>query len=141
MIRTYNFRPDKSVSNGEETVVVPHPLILSMVLSLNVDRMELLNFVAGAIKGLFHDPQDIFFTGRPIDLFVNGITLDCSSDAFEVSGVCAEFDSGEYKEIKRFNESSFLFSILGNVSSLLRIVCLQLSVITLISYQFIDEWK
>lgn len=119
MIRTYNFRPEKSALTGEETVVIAHPLILSLVLALNVDRTELLSFIVGAIKGLFHDPQDIFFTGRPIDLFVNGIPLDCSSDAYEVSGVCAEFDSGEYKEIKRFNDTAYTFSLLGNVGSIL----------------------
>lgn len=114
-IRTYYFRPDKSAYNGEETVIVPHPLILSMVFAVNVERKSLLELIYTAMRHILHDPKHMFFIGRPIDLFVNGILLDCSSNSFQVSGVCAEFDSGDYKEIKRFNETAFTFSLVGNV--------------------------
>lgn len=115
---TYYYKPELSGPGltGNEIVTVAHPLILAMVLSLNVDRPELLGFAKTAIEGILHDPEDIFFTGRLWDLLYDGIYLDCSSDIFEVTAVCSEFDSGDYGEIRRVNETTFNFSLFGNVS-------------------------
>lgn len=116
LVRTYKFRPDKSVSSGEETVTIANPILLSLAMAIKIGRPELSAFINVAINGLLHNPQDIFFTGRPIDIFFEGIILDCSSNQYEVSGACTEFESGEYKEIKPVNETAYSFSLIGNVS-------------------------
>lgn len=97
-------------------MLVAHPLILAMILSINVDRPELLPFIQTAMNGLLNNPKDFFFTGRVWDLLYDGIDLDCSSDTFEVTAVCSEFDSGDYGEIRRINETTFKFALFGNVN-------------------------
>ena len=115
---TYQYKPERNGPGltGNEIVTVAHPLLLAMILSVNVDRPELLTFIQTAVNGLLHNPQDIFFTGRLWDLLYDGVVLDCSSEDFEVNAVCSEFDSGDYAEIRRINETAFSFSMFGNVS-------------------------
>lgn len=143
----YYFKPEKSGPGltGDEIVTVAHPLLLAMALSISVDRQELLPFISAAINGLLHNPTDIFYTGRLWNLLYDGIDLDCSSDDFEVTAACSEFDSGDYKEIRRYNETAFRFSMLGSVCD--RTAILSLSIIFtnlwnlhLISGKWFERW-
>ncbi|XP_031619154.1 sensory neuron membrane protein 1-like [Contarinia nasturtii] len=112
---TYIYHPEKNGPGltGEEIVTVAHPLILAMILAINVDKEELLPFIMTAVNGMLRKPTDIFFTGRLWDLLYDGIEIDCSSDAFEITAVCSEFDSGDYKEIRRINDTTFKFAFFG----------------------------
>lgn len=115
--KTYQYKPEKNGPGltGNEIVTVANPLLLSVILAINTDRQDLLSFIHKAANGVLHNPQDIFFTGRLWDLLYDGIILDCSSDEFEVTAACSEFDSGDYGEIRRINETAFSFSLFGNV--------------------------
>lgn len=117
-IKTYQYKPEKNGNGltGEEFVTIAHPLILSPMLAVNVDRRDLLQILQTAIKELLHESQDIFFTGRLWDLLYDGIILDCSSDSFESKAACDLFGSGDYKEFRRINETAFSFSMFGNVN-------------------------
>lgn len=114
---TYIYRPERNGPGltGNEFVIMAHPLILAMALSLNVDRKDLVTLAYTAMKDILHNPKDIFFRGRLWDLLYDGIELDCSSSEFEVAAVCSEFDSGDYKEIRKINDTAFSFSLFGNV--------------------------
>lgn len=81
-VNTIYFRPELSASGltGDEFVVLAHPLILGMAMSIKRERPELLELISNAINGLFRDPKNIFFTGRLFDLLFDGIYLDCSSE-------------------------------------------------------------
>lgn len=117
-VNSFIFRADKSGEGltGEEIITVVHPMILSMILTLKVDREELLPFIVNAINGIFRHPTDPFYTGPAKDLLFDGIVLDCSSEAYEVSAVCSELDSEDYAQVQRINETAFKFSLFGNVS-------------------------
>lgn len=117
-VNTLIFRPDLSGDGltGDEFVILPHPLLLGIALSINRDRPELLEFIKVAIAGLLRNPKDIFFTGRLWDILFDGVILDCSLEDYEVSAVCSEFSGGGYKEISYINETAFTFSLFGNVS-------------------------
>lgn len=91
-------------------------MIMAMLLAINVDRADVLPFITNAINGLFRNPEDAFYTGSARDLLFDGVVLDCSSDVYEVAAVCSELDSDEYAQVKRINETTFQFSLLGNVS-------------------------
>ncbi|XP_055299434.1 sensory neuron membrane protein 1-like [Sitodiplosis mosellana] len=116
--KTYQYKPEKNGPGltGEEIVTVANPLLLSVILAINTDRPDLLSFIHKAANGVLHNPQDIFYTGRLWDLLYDGIVLDCSSDQFEVTAACSEFDSGDYGEIRRINDTAFLFSMFGNTN-------------------------
>lgn len=87
-----------------------------MLLATNVDKQPMLGLVDKAIKELFHDPKDMFWTGRVMDILFDGITIDCSSDAFEAKAVCSVFESGEVKAVKPINDTHYSFSLFSAVS-------------------------
>lgn len=116
---TFIYDPTKNGAGltGNEIVTIMNPMILGMALGINVDRQELLPFIENAIKGVFGNPSDAFWTGRVMDILFDGIPLDCSSNAFEVAAACGEFSSGEHKAIQPLNESFYKFSLFGGVNS------------------------
>ena len=93
-----------------------HPFLLSTILLINIERPELLDFIYKSIKGVLHNPKDIFFTGRLWDFLYDGIDIDCSSNEIEVVAACSELGSGNYREVRRFNETTFKFSMFGTVN-------------------------
>lgn len=101
---------------GEEIITLVNPMILGIALGINVERRELLPFIDNAIKGLFQNPTDAFWTGRVLDILFDGIPLDCSSDAFEVAAACSEFSTGDHKNIQPLNETFYKFSLFGGVN-------------------------
>lgn len=115
---TYHFKPENSGPGltGDEIVTMAHPFLLSTILLIQIERPELLDFIYKSINGLLHKPQDIFFTGRLWDILYDGIDIDCSSHEIEVVAACSELDSGDYKEVQRFNETTFKFSMFGSVN-------------------------
>lgn len=87
-----------------------------MAMSIKRERPELLVFINNAMNGIFHDPKNIFFTGRLFDLLFDGIYLDCSSEDFEVSGVCSELGSEDHTEVSILNETTYKFALFEHVS-------------------------
>lgn len=105
-------------------------------MSIKRERPELLGFINNAMNGIFHDPKNIFFTGRLFDLLFEGnnllsiiyskidsitiryyvgIYLDCSSEDFEVSGVCSELGSDDHAEVTILNETIYKFALFEHV--------------------------
>lgn len=114
---TWRFRPDLSGPGltGDEYFVMTHPLITGMAMQIYQERQELLSFIGKIIDRVFMRPTDIFYKGTLWGILFDGITIDCSSTEFEVEAACLEFDSGDYKEFSRFNDTSMKFSLFGNV--------------------------
>lgn len=70
-----------------------------------------------AIDQIFHEPQDMFWTGRVMDVLFRGIPIDCSNtEQFQAKAVCGVFESGEVKAIKKHNDTHFEFSLFQAVS-------------------------
>lgn len=86
-----------------------------MLLSVNVDREELLSFSSAAIDQLLDNPKDIFYRGTARKLLYEGVQIDCSKDEFESSTICAELRGEEYQYFVEHNETTLKFSIWGSV--------------------------
>lgn len=86
-------------------------MIQGMALSVNVDRAPLLPLINEAIKGIFHNPKTMFWTGRAMDLLFDGIPIDCSSDSYETQAVCSEIKSPERTSFRSVNDTTLLFSL------------------------------
>lgn len=76
----------------------------------------MLGLVEKAVNYMFHDPKDMFWTGRVMDVLFDGIPIDCSSDAFEAKAVCSVFEAGEVSAVKEVNETHYSFSLFTAVS-------------------------
>lgn len=87
-----------------------------MALAVNVDKAPMLPLIVKAIDKLFHEPKDMFWTGRVMDILFDGITIDCSSDDFNAKAACSVFESGDVKAVRQIDENTFKFSLFAGVS-------------------------
>lgn len=87
-----------------------------MLLTLNVDKKPMIPTVYEAIKILFKSPENMFWTGRVMDVLFDGIPIDCSDkESFESQAVCSVFETGEIKAIRPVNDTHFAFSLFAAV--------------------------
>lgn len=89
-----------------------------MALAVNVDKKPMLPLIVKAIDHLFHQPQDMFWTGRVMDVLFDGIPIDCSSDDFAATAACSVFQSGEVKAVRPIDDDHLMFSLFAGVSIL-----------------------
>lgn len=69
-----------------------------------------------AIEQIFHEPKDMFWTGKAMDVLFRGILIDCSNtEQFQAKAVCGVFESGEVKAIQKLNDTHFSFSLFASV--------------------------
>lgn len=83
----------------------------------------MLGLADKAIKDLFHNPKDMFWTGRVMDVLFDGIPIDCSSENFEATATCSVFKSGEVAAIREHNDTHFAFSLFAAVKTILTNKC------------------
>lgn len=81
----------------------------------------MLPIIVKAVDEMFHQPKNIFWTGRAMDMLFDGVPIDCSSDEFEAKAACSIFEAGEVAAIKPHNDTHFSFSLFAGVSGLLNI--------------------
>ena len=79
----------------------------------------MLPMVAEAVQHLFHEPKDIFYKGKVMDLLFKGIPVDCTSSDFNAKAICAVFEAGEVKAVQKHEveEEMYTFSLFGAVST------------------------
>lgn len=114
------FRQDLSAPGltGNEIITVPHPLIVGISLTVNIERPEMLSYITELINELFHNPKSVFWTGTVMDLLFDGLPVDCSGESFTTAAACAEFESGEHKTIRMVNETFYKFALFTSVITL-----------------------
>lgn len=88
-----------------------------MLLATNVDKKPLLPSIDQAVKSLFHDPADAFFTGRAMDIMFGGVLVDCTGADKLTMAVCMTI--AEESAFKRVDEGHLAFSMFGGVSAFL----------------------
>lgn len=86
-----------------------------MLLATNYEKKPFLPKVDIAIKNLFNNPADGFFTGKAMDILFHGVSIDCSSSEETTMAVCVQLE--DMSAIKRLDETHLAFSILGGVGS------------------------
>lgn len=72
--------------------------------------------IEGAIKNLFHNPTDAFYTGRVMDFLFDGIRIDCGArgdDKF-TAAVCMQLE--DQSAVKKIDDNYFGFSMFGGVN-------------------------
>lgn len=83
---------------------------------MNVDRAPMLPLISKAVTLIFHEPKNIFWTGKVMDLLFNGIPIDCTSSDFNSKATCSVFEGGDIKAIQPAEEPDmFKFSLFGAV--------------------------
>lgn len=54
-------------------------VLMGMLLATNYEKKPFLPKVEVAVKNLFNEPADAFYTGKVMDLLFDGVSIDCSS--------------------------------------------------------------
>ncbi|XP_023303093.2 sensory neuron membrane protein 1-like, partial [Lucilia cuprina] len=111
MRNTFIFRPDLGLS-GEELIIMPHPLIQIMAISIKRDKAPMLKMITEGLEEIFK-PQSAFIAAPFMDVFYRGFNVDCSSNNFAASAICLNFHTGNVKGGVQYNETMFKFSLLA----------------------------
>lgn len=85
-----------------------------MFLTTNVDKKPMLKTVENVAKSLFHDPADVFFTGRAMDILFNGILLDCGGEDKTAAAICVALE--DEIPFKRVDDDHLSFSLFGGAN-------------------------
>nr|QIJ45702.1 sensory neuron membrane protein [Glyphodes pyloalis] len=86
----FYFRPDLSGPGltGEETVVIPHLLMLGIATIVNRDKPAMMNMLGKAFNGIFDEPKHIFLKAKALDLLFGGVIINCQRTEFAPKAVC-----------------------------------------------------
>lgn len=87
----------------------------SIGLAVHFEYRQFLNVAKTAIKELFHEPTDVFWTGRVIDLLFNGIEIDCDTNVPLAKLACNQMRQVKNPAIQPGDGRKLKFSLLGGV--------------------------
>lgn len=76
---------------------------------------QFMHVAKGAIKELFNDPKDVFWTGKAMDLFYHGIEIDCNTEDPLAKIACREIKKRKDTSFVALENNKFLFSFFGGV--------------------------
>lgn len=91
-------------------------VIAAIGLTVHFEYRQFLHVASTAIKEIFHEPTDAFWTGKAMDLLYNGIEIDCSTKNPLAKLACNEIRKNKNPMIQKMNRTQMKFSILGGVS-------------------------
>ncbi|KAM0730087.1 Sensory neuron membrane protein 1 [Formica fusca] len=113
MKSTWFFNPKKSNGlTGEEDMVFPHLMILSMAMMTLKDKPAAMPVVGKAVDSIFHKPASLFVKAKAKDILFNGLPVDCTVKDFAGSAVCNILKT-EAKDLVPDGEDRYKFSLFG----------------------------
>lgn len=84
-------------------------------LAVHFEHQQFIHVAVAAIKELFHNPSDAFWTGKAMNLLFDGIKIDCSTKNPLAKVACGEMKSGDHQAIRQLDNQYLSFSLLGGV--------------------------
>lgn len=90
-------------------------VIAGVLLAASIDKPVMLPRIEQAIKNVLHNPSDVFYTGKFMDLFFNGIEADCTVKETFTAALCANLEDQPFS-VGRIDENHLKFSFFGYVS-------------------------
>lgn len=85
-------------------------------LTVHFEFRQFLHVAVAAIKEIFHEPTDAFWTGRAMSLLSDGIEIDCTTTNPLARIACKEIRKSQNPAIQLIDQTHFQFSLLGGVS-------------------------
>ncbi|XP_017757979.1 PREDICTED: sensory neuron membrane protein 1-like [Eufriesea mexicana] len=86
---TWYFNPSKSGSlTGEEEIVIPHVLILSIVKLTLQQQPAAIGILNKAVDSIFKKPKSVFVRAKAREILFDGIPVDCTVKDFASTAIC-----------------------------------------------------
>lgn len=84
-------------------------------LAVHFEYRQFMHVAKAAIKELFHEPSDVFWTGRVMDLLFDGIEIDCDTNDPLAKLTCNQMRKIKNPAIQPADGKKLKFSLLGGV--------------------------
>nr|QRF70962.1 sensory neuron membrane protein [Semiothisa cinerearia] len=109
------FKPELSGPGltGEETIVLPHLLMLGPVIAVSRTNPAMISMVSKALKVLFDQPKDVFMRAKPLDILFRGIMINCAQTEFAPKAVCTAFKKEAVSGLDFEANNQIRFSFFG----------------------------
>ncbi|XP_076753044.1 sensory neuron membrane protein 1 [Xylocopa sonorina] len=111
---TWYFNPSRSNGlTGEEELVVPHILILSIVKLTLIEQPAAMGVVNKAVDSIFKKPGSIFVRAKAREILFDGLPIDCTVKDFAGSAICSVLKEKADSLVPN-GENRYLFSLFGD---------------------------
>ncbi|XP_034102036.1 sensory neuron membrane protein 1-like [Drosophila albomicans] len=111
MRNTFILRPDLGL-NGDQLITMPHPLLQFMAIGTLGQAEELQAAVAMGLELIFQ-PRSAFITATLMQLFFDGIDVNCAHEEPAAQAICQQFHAGAVPGAVPVNATHFKFSLMG----------------------------
>lgn len=103
--------------NENETVLI------GIGMTVHFEFRQFMRVAKSAIKDIFHEPTDVFWTGRAMDLLFDGIQIDCDVDKAMAQVVCDEIRDRKDPQFRMLDNGKMIFSMFAGVKFSLNCSC------------------
>lgn len=86
-----------------------------MVITVAKEKPAMLNVAGKALTGIFDNPPDIFFRGKPMDLLFRGVVINCDRSDFAPKAACTTIKKEKPAGLIFEPNNQFRFSLFGMV--------------------------
>ncbi|CAK9811126.1 Sensory neuron membrane protein 1 [Anthophora plagiata] len=110
---TWYFNPSRSNGlTGEEEIVFPHVLILSMVKIALVEQPAAIGIISKGVDSIFKKPGTVFVKAKAREILFDGLPVDCTVKDFAGSAICNVLKTKDDALVPD-GEGRYLFSLFG----------------------------
>lgn len=85
-------------------------------MTVHFEFRQFMHVAVAAIKEIFHQPTDAFWTGRAMTLLFDGIDIDCAVNSPLARIACKQIRKEPNPAIQIIDQTHMKFSLLGGVS-------------------------
>ncbi|XP_017795434.1 PREDICTED: sensory neuron membrane protein 1-like [Habropoda laboriosa] len=110
---TWYFNPSRSNGlTGEEEIVFPHVLILSMIKVTLMEQPAAIGILNKGVDSIFKKPNSVFVRAKVREILFDGLPVDCTVKDFAGSAICSVLKTKPDALIPD-GEGRYLFSLFG----------------------------
>lgn len=91
-----------------------------------------MHVAKAAIKEIFHEPTDVFWTGRAMDVLFNGILIDCDVTNSLAKIACKEIRKRNDPTFKSLDNGKLLFSMFAGVRIFLILIVICITILNML---------
>ncbi|CAK9823842.1 Sensory neuron membrane protein 1 [Anthophora retusa] len=110
---TWYFNPSRSNGlTGDEEIVFPHVLILSMVKITLLEQPAAIGILNKGVDSIFKKPGTMFVRAKAREILFDGLPVDCTVKDFAGSAICNVLKTKDDALVPN-GEGHYLFSLFG----------------------------